>query len=243
MTEDLFISDLHLSPERPATTALFLGFLQGRARRARRLYILGDLFDSWIGDDDRAPPIPAVIAGLRDLGGHGTQVLVLHGNRDFLIGEAFMQASGATLLPAPHALTLAGEQTLLMHGDLLCSDDREYQQTRQLLRSEAFIRDFLSHPLEQRRAIAADYRRRSGEATSLKANEIMDVNPQTVLDTLRQHGATRLIHGHTHRPGIHDLTLDGKRVQRIVLAEWHEDQGSVLCVSDSGIASERVAKP
>ncbi len=240
MAESLFISDLHLSPQRPATTALFLRFLQARARRAHCLYILGDLFDSWIGDDDQEPPVPDVIAGLRALSEHGTQIFVLHGNRDFLLGDAFLQASGAILLADPHALMLAGEQTLLMHGDLLCTDDHEYQQARRLLRSEPFIQDFLARNIEERRAIAADYRRRSGEATSLKADDIMDVNPQTVRDYLRNNGATRLIHGHTHRPSMHDFDLDGRKAQRIVLAEWHEHEGSLLCVSDSGMTIEQV---
>jgi UDP-2,3-diacylglucosamine hydrolase len=240
VTECLFISDLHLSRGQPVTVELFLQFLDKRASRAKRLYILGDLFDAWVGDDDVTPPIPQVTNALRKLTRAGTQVYIQHGNRDFLMGEAFMAATGCQLLPDPYLMDLFGTPTLLMHGDLLCSDDLEYQQTRKRLRSEAFIREFLSHSVEERITIAAEYRKRSGEVTSLKAEEIMDVNQETVVRVMQEQGAMRLIHGHTHRPGIHALNLDGKPAQRIVLSDWHPDRGSVLSITNNGIATEAV---
>lgn len=240
MAESLFISDLHLSQEQPATVRLFLQFLEGRATQADCLYILGDLFDTWVGDDDNSPPIPEIIGVLRQLTDGGTQVFIQHGNRDFLLGEGFMAATGCRLLPDPYLVDLAGIPTLLMHGDLLCTDDLEYQQARVMLRSEAFIREFLSHSVEQRIIIAADYRKRSGEVTSLKAEEIMDINQETVINTMREQKATRLIHGHTHRQGIHDFDLDGTPAQRIVLSEWHPEGGAVLSITGTTISTEAV---
>jgi len=230
MQVDLFISDLHLKQEQPDTIELFLLFLEEQAPRASNLYILGDLFDTWIGDDDTTDPIPKIAAALRTLSNNGTHIFLQHGNRDFLLGDNFMTTTGCTLLPDFHTIDLAGTPTLLMHGDLLCTDDTEYQQARTFLRSEAFIHDFLSKPLETRRDIAADYRKQSGEATSLKANDIMDVNQKTVATTMQQQGVLRLIHGHTHRPKTHGFELNGQFAQRIVLSEWHHNQGSALHV-------------
>ena len=164
LPETLFISDLHLSRERPATVALFLRFLSDRGRRAERLYILGDLFDAWIGDDDQGDPIPEVIGNLRRLVDSGVAISLMHGNRDFLIGEDFANATGCKLLPDPATIDLYGMPALLMHGDLLCTDDLAYQEFRKQIRSTPFKKDFLSRPLAERAAIAADYRRRSGEA-------------------------------------------------------------------------------
>ncbi|MCB1904608.1 MAG: UDP-2,3-diacylglucosamine diphosphatase, partial [Gammaproteobacteria bacterium] len=148
--EHLFISDLHLSPQRPGTVSLFLRFLRERAVQGASLYILGDLFDAWIGDDDSRPPIPEIVASLRQLADRGTQLFFISGNRDFLVGEAFAKASGCRLLPDTQVLTLAGSRALLMHGDLLCSDDRDYQEWRKRLRNPVFISDFLSKSIEQR---------------------------------------------------------------------------------------------
>jgi UDP-2,3-diacylglucosamine hydrolase len=229
----LFISDLHLSPERPATIGLFLRFLRERAVQADELYILGDLFDAWIGDDHRAAPIPEILAAMRALADAGTRLCFMHGNRDFLIGERFAAESGCELLPDPYRLELAGTPALLMHGDLLCTDDLEYQQARRMLRDPAFIEEMLAQPIEARLALAAEYRRRSGEATSTKAADIMDVNQQSVEACLREAGARLLIHGHTHRPAEHAFALDGAPVRRIVLPDWHEERGGYLLIDDA----------
>ena len=240
MPQSLFISDLHLSPDRPGTLELFLHFLGERARQASALYILGDLFDSWIGDDDHSEMADRVRQALRDLSAH-TPVHLQHGNRDFLIGQAFLADTGADLMEEETLVSLEGIPTLLMHGDLLCTDDLDYQQARQMLRSPAFIEDFLAKSLAERSAIVAEYRRMSGEAISMKAEDIMDVNPRTVADFMRKHGATHLIHGHTHRPGLHEFSLDGQPARRIVLAEWHEDRGEVLRVDPQGVERESIS--
>jgi UDP-2,3-diacylglucosamine hydrolase len=226
--ETLFISDLHLAPERPATIRLLLDFLQGRARRAARLYILGDLFDAWIGDDDDTPPYLEIRAALRGLTGGGTACALMHGNRDFLIGRAFCRDTGCTLLPDPTRITLDGEPVLLMHGDLLCTDDVAYQRFRRRVRNPLAKQLFLWKSLGRRRAMAADYRRKSGAATAEKPAEIMDVNQETVVRYLCRFQANRLIHGHTHRPAEHEFEVRGRPARRSVLAEWHERRGEVL---------------
>ena len=226
--ETLFISDLHLSPERPATVRLFLAFLNGRARRAGRLFILGDLFDTWIGDDDDTPPYPEIRDTLRELTAAGTDCALMHGNRDFLIGQTFCRDTGCTLLRDPTRLEFDAEPTLLMHGDLLCTDDLAYLRFRRRIRNPLVTRLFLWKSLASRRQVAADYRRRSGAATANKPADIMDVNSGTVADYLRRYHATRLVHGHTHRPAEHDLLVDQKPAHRSVLAEWHTSRGEVL---------------
>ncbi|WP_428623459.1 UDP-2,3-diacylglucosamine diphosphatase [Sedimenticola sp.] len=238
MPATLLISDLHLSHQRPATVALFLRFLQEQACQANELYILGDLFDAWIGDDNTRPPAPETIQALRQLTDRGCKLFVMHGNRDFLLGEQFAQATGGILLPDPYVTDLGGQPTLLMHGDLLCSDDTEYQQARQLLRSPAFIQDFVSRTLEERVQLAAEYRRRSGEVVSLKSADIMDVNQQTVENYMREHKVNRLIHGHTHRPALHEFKLDESPAQRYVLEDWHEQSGSYLSIQDGHIQQQ-----
>lgn len=240
MSESLFISDLHLAPERPATVERFLGFLRWRARGAESLYILGDLFDAWIGDDDDTAPYPEIRAALRGLADAGTRCHLMHGNRDFLLGRAFARDTGCSLLQDPTLKDLAGTPTLLMHGDLLCTDDLPYQRLRRRLRNPIVIRLFLWKSLLRRRAIAAEYRHRSGAATAMKAQAIMDVNQGTVADFMRRHGARRLIHGHTHRPADHPFDLDGQAVIRCVLAEWHADRGEVLVASPRGWRREAV---
>jgi UDP-2,3-diacylglucosamine hydrolase len=240
MTESLFISDLHLSPERPEAVTLFLRFLRQRAPRAESLYILGDLFDAWVGDDDDTPPYPSVIASLRRLSEIGTRLFFQRGNRDFLVGRRFLRASGCTLLRDPVCIDLYGTPTLLMHGDLLCTDDVAYQRFRRYARNPLLTRLFLLRPLATRRAIAADYRRRSGAATAVKPAEIMDANQRAVEHCLRRGGARQLIHGHTHRPARHELLLDGAPATRWVLAEWHRDRAAVLCADAQGIRVEEV---
>jgi UDP-2,3-diacylglucosamine hydrolase len=238
LPEILFISDLHLSAQRPRTVDLFVRFAQERAPEAEAVYILGDLFDAWVGDDDDNAPAPAVREALRALTRRGVAVVFQGGNRDFLIGERFATETGASLLGDEAVIDLYGVSTLLMHGDLLCTDDHDYQAARRLLRSPAFVGDFLAKPLAERLVLAAEYRRRSGEAISLKADDIMDVNEEAVADVLRRHGATRLVHGHTHRPGWHTLLVDDRPAERLVLGEWHEDRGYALSASPDGLAVE-----
>ncbi|MCP4994067.1 MAG: UDP-2,3-diacylglucosamine diphosphatase [Gammaproteobacteria bacterium] len=237
MSETLFISDLHLSPEHPETIDLFLRFLAERANQADSLYILGDLFDAWIGDDFNQPPIPELLASIRQLSDQGVELYFMHGNRDFLIGEGFATNTGCRLLNDPTVIDLYGTPTLLMHGDLLCTDDIEYQKARIMLRNPAFIAQLLSKSIPERLAIAADYRKQSGEAISNKAADIMDVNQQAVEQMMIKQGVARLIHGHTHRPDCHDFDLQGEPAQRMVLPEWHEDSAGFLSATAKGIIS------
>ena len=224
----LFISDLHLSAERPAITALFLEFLRARARAAETLYILGDLFEYWIGDDSAAhPDYRPLIEGLRALTESGVPVFVMHGNRDFLLGADFERATGCRLLPDPSVIDLYGEAVLLMHGDTLCTDDVAYLKFRQMVRNPDWVKMFLGKTIAERVAIVRDYREVSKAATATKKPEIMDVNVGAVEAALKQHSVRHLIHGHTHRPAQHQLTLDGTAVRRTVLGDWY-DQGSVL---------------
>jgi len=227
MPGTLFISDLHLDPERPAVTALFLEFLATRAREADAVYILGDLFEAWIGDDDASPLNLEVIQGIRACVDAGTPVFVMHGNRDFLIGERFAGQSGCALLADPARIDLYGVPTLLMHGDLLCSDDTEYLAFREMVRDSGWQAELLAKPLAVRREMAAEMRRNSRDKTAGKPESIMDVNPTTVLDTMSQHAVVQLIHGHTHRPGVHTLHIAGQSAMRFVLGDWY-DQGSLL---------------
>ena len=240
----LFVSDLHLDEARPAITALFLDFLRGPARRAEALVILGDLFEAWVGDDEDGAVAQAVRAGLRELVASGVPVFAMRGNRDFLLGPRFVEDTGVQLLADPCVMQVAGEPTLLMHGDLLCTDDLGYQEFRRQVREPGWSETFLSQPLEARRAFAARARAASqGHQDQLKASgrleAITDVSEQAVLDTLARFGVSRLVHGHTHRPAIHSLELADRRAQRVVLGDWYE-QGSVLRVDADGLVLERL---
>jgi len=224
----LFISDLHLSGQRPAIVRQFLEFLRTEAARAEALYILGDLFDYWIGDEAvDEPGMRPVIAALAALTAVGVPVHVMHGNRDFLLGAGFARATGCRLLAEPAVIELNGEPTLLLHGDTLCTDDTDYQKFRAQVREPNWVREFLAKTLAERLTIVQQLRELSQAAMSAKPMEIMDVNPQAVEDAMREAGVQRLIHGHTHRPGTHEFTLDDKPARRIVLGDWYE-QGSVL---------------
>jgi UDP-2,3-diacylglucosamine hydrolase len=228
----LFVSDLHLDPERPEITALFLDFLAARGGQADALYILGDLFEAWVGDDDDSELNQAVCQALARCAAAGTGVFVMHGNRDFLLGAGFARQAHCTLLDDPARIDLYDTPTLLMHGDLLCTDDTEYQAFRRQARSAAWQRELLARPLAERRAIASEMRRVSREKTGGKPESIMDVNAGAITARMQEHGTARLIHGHTHRPGVHDLVIDGQPAQRIVLGDWYA-QGSVLeCTPD-----------
>ena len=218
----LFISDLHLTEERPAANEQFIDFLEGKARSADALYILGDFFEYWIGDDDLEAPFNAVMAGLlRRLTRHGVPVYVMHGNRDFLIGEGFCAATGAELLPDPTVHEIHGVKTLLVHGDTLCTDDREYQAWRRTARSSDWQREFLSKSREERRSMIIGLREKSKAVTQAKPADIMDVSETAVAEALRRHGVRRLVHGHTHRPGRHDVALEGGAGERWVLPDWY----------------------
>ena len=230
----LFISDLHLCGARPAITGLFLDFLRRRARAARALYILGDLFEYWIGDEavDQKEFQPAV-AGLRELTDSGTPVFVMHGNRDFLMGHGFEKASGCRLLADPARIDLHGTPTLLMHGDTLCTDDVEYMRFRNTVRDASWQQEFLQKSVAERDRIVHEYREISKNSTAAKEPEIMDVNQRAVEAIMRAQRVQRLIHGHTHRPREHRFKLDGRPARRMVLGDWYE-QGSVLRVDAHG---------
>jgi UDP-2,3-diacylglucosamine hydrolase len=218
----LFISDLHLTEERPEANERFIDLLEGKARGADALYILGDFFESWIGDDDLEAPFNAVIAGLLgDLARRGVPVNLMHGNRDFLVGERFCAATGTKLLADPSVHEIGGVRTLLMHGDTLCTDDLDYQNWRRIARSETWQREFLAKPLAERRRAIIDMREKSKEVVQAKPADIMDVNDAAVASALRAHAVTRLVHGHTHRPGRHALTIDGRPAERWVLPDWY----------------------
>jgi len=222
----LFISDLHLSEDRPEANERFFEFLETSAAKAHALYVLGDLFEYWIGDDDVDEPFNAVVAGFfRRLTQGGTRLYVMHGNRDFLMGERFGAATGAELLADPTVTEIDGERTVLMHGDTLCTDDLDYQNWRRTARSPDWQKEFLKKSLAERRAAVHGLRDKSKEVTQAKAAEIMDVNAEAVQEALRRSGASRLIHGHTHRVGHHKLNVDGRPCERWVLPDWYGKGG------------------
>lgn len=231
MPRTLFIADLHLCQEEPAITAGFLHFLQREAPDCDALYILGDLFEAWIGDDDPNPLHQQVADALRAV---PVPVYFIHGNRDFLIGQGFARASGMTLLPETRVLTLYGHRVLIMHGDTLCTDDVGYLQFRAKVHNPWIQRLFLALPLFIRKRIAERMRANSKQANQHKSLEIMDVNQHAVIDAMLKYKAPLLIHGHTHRPAIHDLSLNGAPAQRAVLGAWHS-QGSMIQLDASGI--------
>ena len=216
------ISDLHLSDARKAVTRGFFQFLRETASGARALYILGDLFDAWVGDDDDSGLSLDTQTALKALSETGTQLYLMRGNRDFLLGEAFAAATGAQLLDDPSRIDLAGWPTLLMHGDSLCTADQAYMAFREQMLSPHWQQAMLAKPLGERRELARQLRTQSQTMNSNKAADIMDVTPDEVHKIMRYHGAQRLIHGHTHRPARHPVTLDGQAAERIVLGDWHE---------------------
>ena len=222
----LFISDLHLTEERPQANERFIDFLEGRARAAEALYILGDFFEYWIGDDDLDDPFNAVMAGLlRRLSAGGARLYLMHGNRDFLIGERFCATTGAELLADPTVHEVSGVRTLLAHGDTLCTDDLDYQNWRRTARSLEWQREFLARPRDERRGMVRGLREKSKEVVQAKAADIMDVNEGAVAQAMQAHGVARLVHGHTHRPGRHVLTLGERRAERWVLPDWYGPGG------------------
>ena len=231
----VFISDLHLSPERPSIVRLFEGFLRGPARKTESLYILGDLFEYWAGDDDLSDPFNGqVLQSLADCADHGTRIFFLRGNRDFLVGDDFARAGGLTLLEDPSHIALDDGQAHLSHGDALCTGDAEYQVFRAKVRSPAWQREFLVRPLSERKTEIETLRARSEAEKRVKSSTIMDVNEAAVLDFFRNQDCTRLIHGHTHRPAHHRQIVDGAIRDRWVLADWY-DCGSYLLCDQNGI--------
>ena len=223
----LFVSDVHLDAAAPRATDQFLAFLHGEAAGAEALYILGDLFEAWVGDDDQEPANERVCRALRALTAGGVACFALHGNRDFLLGAGFCARSGCRLLSDPVIAQLDGERVLLTHGDALCTDDHAYQELRTIVRAPAWQQRFLSLPRATRELLANEARAGSRRHTARTVPNIMDVNPAAVITAFRAARVRRMIHGHTHRPGVHDVEVDGEPAQRIVLGAWYE-QGSYL---------------
>jgi UDP-2,3-diacylglucosamine hydrolase len=230
MSHTLFISDLHLSPETAAANEALVRFLRETAPSADALYVLGDLFEYWIGDEGLEHPFAkAVAAAFRALVDAGVPVYFMHGNRDFLLGQRFAQASGMTILADPAMVDLYGTSTLLMHGDTLCTDDVEYQKFRAMVRNPAWQQAFLAKPVAERIEMARQVRGRSEHAKQAKDMAIMDVAPPSVEEALRRHAHPRLIHGHTHRPARHEHLVDGTTCERWVLADWYDQASYLLC--------------
>jgi len=224
----LFISDLHIDQNRPDITRAFLRFLDIHASRARRLYILGDFFDTWIGDDyilhePQDPLIEEVLCGLNKLSESGLQLYFMHGNRDFLLGSEFMRHCGGTLLDDPTVIQLGNTPTLLMHGDSLCTDDVDYMNFRAMARSPEWIQSQLSKPITERIRFAQHLRKTSMEKNSQTAENILDVSQAEVLRVMEEHAVTQLIHGHTHRPNVHQINTQSQVKTRYVLGDWEKE--------------------
>ncbi|MFV9655677.1 UDP-2,3-diacylglucosamine diphosphatase [Pseudomonas sp. NY15366] len=229
----LLISDLHLEEKRPDITRAFLHFLATRARQAEALYILGDFFEVWIGDDGMTPFQHEIAGALRELSDSGTRIYLMHGNRDFLIGKRFCREAGCTLLNDPHKVQMNGEPVLLMHGDSLCTLDVGYMKLRRWLRNPLSLLILRNLPLATRQKLARKLRNESRAQTRMKASEIVDVTPEEAVRVMGEYGVRTLIHGHTHRPALHELTVGGQPARRIVLGDW-DRQGWALQVDDEG---------
>lgn len=233
----LLISDLHLEEKRPDITRAFLRFLKTRARQAEALYILGDFFEVWVGDDGMTPFQHEIASALKSLSLTGTRIYLMHGNRDFMIGKPFCREAGCTLLADPHVVNLSDERILLMHGDSLCTRDEGYMRLRRWLRNPVSL--FILHNLSlaKRQKLAQKLRSSSKEETRMKASDIVDVTPDEVVRVMRRHKVATLIHGHTHRPATHALEIDGQAARRMVLGDW-DRQGWALQIDDSGFHQE-----
>ena len=231
----LFISDLHLDAKRPEIRDQLLALVEGEARGAETLYILGDLFESWVGDDDPNEHYATIKSALRSLVDSGVPVYFMHGNRDFMIGADFANETGVQILPDPTPVKLYGEPVLLSHGDALCTDDVGYQQFRAMVRNPEWQAMMMAKPLEERLAIAAHIRAQSMEKNSSLNQEITDVNQGAVENLFTEHGVDILLHGHTHRPFVHDVDLGARSAKRIVLGDWYE-QGSIVRWDENGFS-------
>ena len=237
----LFVSDVHLNVVRADIVGAFLAFLEQKARHADALFILGDLFDEWLGDDDDKPPHGEVCDALAALTATGLPVSVVHGNHDFLLGKKFAKRSGCSLLGDHTVIDIYGTSTLIMHGDTLCSDDVDYQAFRKMTRNPVMQKMFLSLPLAKRAEKAAGIRQGSREDVALKSDEIMDVTTEAVDAVMRKYNVRHLIHGHTHRPAVHSFTLNDQEATRIVLGDWYE-QDSVLIWDEAGYRLGRIGE-
>nr|WP_298116568.1 UDP-2,3-diacylglucosamine diphosphatase [uncultured Pseudomonas sp.] len=229
----LLISDLHLEQERPDISRAFLHFLETRATQAEALYILGDFFEVWVGDDAMSPFQRSIAQALRQLSDSGTRIYLMHGNRDFMLGKAFCREAGCTLLSDPCVVELGGERVLLMHGDSLCTQDAAYMKLRRWLRNPLSLFILRNLPLTTRHKLARKLRNESRAQTRMKASDIVDVTPSEVSQAMAAHGVHTLIHGHTHRPAVHQLMLDGQPARRIVLGDW-DRQGWALQIDEHG---------
>lgn len=227
MARLLFISDLHLAPERPDIIQLFVNFLDHQATSAKQLYILGDFVEYWLGDDDTATGLKPVFDKMKQVSEQGLEIFLMHGNRDFLMGEELARRCGCTLIPDPYIIDIDNTPVILMHGDTLCTDDVRYQELRLMLRHPDWQKEFLAKPLDERTMLAEALRKKSMEETGKKSEDIMDVNATAVEQAFQEHQVQLMIHGHTHRPGIHQLTIDQQKLIRIVLGDWYR-QGSCL---------------
>lgn len=238
----LLISDLHLQEERPDITRAFLLFLREQARQADALYILGDFFEAWIGDDGMDDYQRSIAAALHELSQTGTRIYLMHGNRDFLLGSRFCKMAGCTLLKDPTVTELAGEKVLLMHGDTLCTSDHAYMRMRRWLRNPLSLFILRHLPLTTRRRIARKLRSESRQQTRMKASDIVDVTAAEVSRVMSKYAVSTLIHGHTHRPAIHTLEINDQRARRIVLGDW-DKLGWVLQASDGELQMESFPIP
>lgn len=230
MPHTLFISDLHLTAERPQINQHFFDFIEETAPQAEALYILGDLFEYWAGDDDIEDPLNAAVAeALSGLNNKNVRLYFMHGNRDLLLGQAYAARCGMQIIPDPTVIDLYGTRTLLMHGDTLCTDDIEYQKFRANARHPETQQKFLAQPLAVRHQQLRGMRAQSEASKSVKATAIMDVSPASVEQVLREQHYPRLIHGHTHRPARHALVVDGRQCERQVLSDWHDREHYLRC--------------
>lgn len=237
----LFISDLHLEARRPEIGEQFLAFLAGPARDADALYILGDLFEAWLGDDDPSPYYAQMKSAIRELADSGVPVFFMHGNRDFMIGDAFAAEAGVTLLSDPHPLELHGKKVLLSHGDALCTDDVEYQQVRVMTRNPEWQAMMMAKSIEERIAFALQAREKSMARHATMDEEIADVSQDAVEQTIQEYEVDVLLHGHTHRPAVHPLDVGDRPVHRIVLGDWYE-QGSMVEWDKNGPRLEKLPR-
>lgn len=229
----LFISDLHLSAERPDIIRLFVKFMNSDAQKTDALYILGDLFEVWLGDDYFEPELEPAINALKQFVQSGKPLYVIHGNRDFLMGVGFEQLTGCKILPDPSLISLYGRQTLISHGDELCIDDTEYMEFRNMVRNPEWQQTFLNKPIDERITFANQARSESKTKTQQKAMEIMDVNQNAVEQLMDKHNVDLLIHGHTHRPNTHHFISNGKDFTRIVLGDWYEKGSVLICEKEA----------
>jgi UDP-2,3-diacylglucosamine hydrolase len=237
----LFISDLHLEADRPDIGDQFLEFLKAEAKDAEALYILGNFFEAWVGDDDPNTYYAVIKMAIRTLVNNGVPVFFMHGDRDFMIGRKFANETGTTILPDPYAVTMYGQKTLLSHGDMLCTEDPQYQQVRTMTRNPEWQERMMAKPLRDRLALAEQSRLQSLERTINLSMKITDVNQEKVRDVIIEHGVDVLLHGHTHRPAIHTIDLGNRTAKRIVLGDWYK-QGSVVRWNLGGATLSELAR-